>query len=138
MPTTMQTAQAVSQALPLGGVVFITIFIAIFGVFLLVLARKIGSINKVKYDKVKMEIYECGIPEIEKKDTKISVKFYLTAILFILFDIEIIFMYPWAVTFRSFISSGAGAVSVIAMGIFLAIFIFGLWWEVKSKALVWD
>lgn len=134
----MQTAQTMSQALPLGGVVFITIFIAIFGTFLLVLARKIGSINKAKYDKVKMEIYECGIPEIEKADTKISVKFYLTAILFILFDIEVIFMYPWAVTFRNFISSGAGAVSVIAMAIFLAVFIFGLWWEVKSKALEWD
>ncbi|MFN7906382.1 MAG: NADH-quinone oxidoreductase subunit A [Pseudobdellovibrionaceae bacterium] len=102
------------------------------------LASVIGRINKVKYDKVKSEIYECGIPEIEKTDTKISVKFYLTAILFILFDIEIIFMYPWAVTYRTFIESGAGMISVAAMGMFMAIFIFGLWWEVKSKALEWD
>ncbi|MFN8945709.1 MAG: NADH-quinone oxidoreductase subunit A [Pseudobdellovibrionaceae bacterium] len=137
--TAVQTAeQSMSHSLPLGGVVFITIFIVCFGAFLLWLASVIGRINKVKYDKVKSEIYECGIPEIEKTDTKISVKFYLTAILFILFDIEIIFMYPWAVTYRTFIESGAGMISVAAMGMFMAIFIFGLWWEVKSKALEWD
>ena len=85
-----------------------------------------------------MEIYECGIPEQEKKDTKISVKFYLTAILFILFDIEIIFMYPWAVHFKEFIAAGAGPFVFISMAVFLAIFIFGLWWEIKSKALEWD
>lgn len=85
-----------------------------------------------------MEPYECGIPGQEKKDTKVSVKFYLTAILFILFDIEIIFMYPWAVTFKDSIVSGQGAFVLISMMIFIAIFIFGLFWEVKSKALEWD
>jgi NADH-quinone oxidoreductase subunit A len=91
--------------MPLGGVIFITLFIAVFGVILIYLARAIGGMAK-RTSKAKMEIYECGIEEIEKKDTKISVKFYLTAILFILFDIEIIFMYPWAITFRDFIASG--------------------------------
>ena len=75
---------------------------------------------------------------MEKKDTKVSVKYYLTAILFILFDIEIIFMYPWAISFRDFISTGGGAFVFISMMVFIAIFIFGLFWEVKSKALEWD
>ena len=84
------------------------------------------------------ELLECGLPTEYKKDTKVSVKYYLTAILFILFDIEIIFMYPWAVSFKDFIASGDGAFVLISMMVFIAIFIFGLFWEVKSKALEWD
>ncbi len=123
--------------MPLGGIIFIITFIALFGVLLIYIARFIGGIAK-RTSEAKMEIYECGIPELEKKDTKISIKFYLTAILFILFDIEIIFMYPWAVNFREFISSGLGPFVFISMAVFLAIFIFGLWWEIKSKALEWE
>jgi NADH-quinone oxidoreductase subunit A len=132
---------------PLGLVIFTAVFIAIFGVVLLLLAANIRGIfkflgmkavNKSSYDAVKFETYECGIPVENKKDSKMSVKFYLTAILFIIFDIEIIFMYPWAVTFRDFINSGNGGYILAAMGFFLSVFIFGLWWEVKSKALEWD
>jgi NADH-quinone oxidoreductase subunit A len=123
--------------MPLGGIIFIVVFITLFGTALIYLARAIGGRAK-KTSQAKMEIYECGIPEIEKGDTKVSVKFYLTAILFILFDIEIIFMYPWAVNFREFIATGHGALVFGGMGLFLLIFIFGLWWEIKSKALEWD
>ena len=123
--------------MPLGGVIFITVFIAVFGVILIYLARWTGGKAK-KTSQAKFDIYECGIPAEEKKDTKISVKFYLTAILFILFDIEIIFMYPWAVNFKQFIAAGAGPLVFISMAVFLAVFIFGLWWEIKSKALEWD
>lgn len=122
--------------MPLGGVIFIVIFIALFGALLVWIASKTGG--KPVYNAIKYEPYECGIPALEKKDTKVSVKYYLTAILFILFDIEIIFMYPWATSFRDFISSGQGAFVFISMSIFIAIFIFGLFWEVKSKALEWD
>lgn len=121
----------------IGGVIFLTIFIGLFGAALIFLARAIGGQRK-NNSQAKREVYECGLPGQEKKDTKISVKFYLTAILFILFDIEIIFMYPWAVTFRDFISTGQGAYVFIAMMIFLVIFIFGLFWEIKSRALEWD
>lgn len=123
--------------MPLGGVIFITIFIAVFGYILIRLARLTGG-KAVKTSQAKFDIYECGIPVEEKKDTKISVKFYLTAILFILFDIEIIFMYPWAANFKSFMASGNGPYVFGAMAFFLSVFIFGLWWEIKSKALEWD
>ena len=122
--------------MPLGGVIFIVIFIAAFGSFLVWLATKTGG--KSIYHPVKYEPYECGLPSLDKKDTKVSVKFYLTAILFILFDIEIIFMYPWAATFRDFIGAGAGTFVFVSMLVFIAVFIFGLFWEVKSKALEWD
>ncbi len=123
--------------MPLAQVLFLTAFIAIFGGFLLVLA-KITGFRPAKKSKVKTEIYECGLPGVEKQDTKVSIKYYLTAILFILFDIEIIFMYPWAATFKDSIASGQGLFVLISMLIFLLVFIFGLFWEVKSKALEWD
>jgi NADH-quinone oxidoreductase subunit A len=122
---------------PISGVIFLTIFIALFGTALIFLARAIGGQRK-NNSPAKREVYECGLPGQDKKDTKISVKFYLTAILFILFDIEIIFMYPWAITFKEFILKGQGAYVFASMIIFLCIFIFGLFWEIKSKALEWD
>ena len=122
--------------MPLGGIIFIFIFIAAFGVLMLWVAAKTGG--KVTYNKIKYEPYECGLPSQYKKDTKVSVKYYLTAILFILFDIEIIFMYPWAISFKDFIASGNGGFVLISMMVFIGIFIFGLFWEVKSKALEWD
>ncbi len=122
--------------MPLGGVLFITTFVVLFGSALLLLASKLGT--RTKYDSVKYESYECGIPAQEKKDTKISVKFYLTAILFIIFDIEIIFMYPWATTFKDFLAAGQGLYVLISMMVFILVFTFGLFWEVKSKALEWD
>jgi len=123
--------------IPLGGILFLVVFIALFGTALIFLARAIGG-QRDNNSSVKRDIYECGIPGQEKKESKISVKFYLTAILFILFDIEIIFMYPWAISFKDFIASGLGTPVLISMGIFIAIFVYGLWWEVKSKALEWD
>jgi NADH-quinone oxidoreductase subunit A len=121
---------------PIGGVIFITAFVAVFGCLCLVAGRLLGG--KKFQDAVKLAPYECGIPGVEKKDTKVSVKFYLTAILFILFDIEIIFMYPWATSFKDMISSGIGLYALLSMMVFILIFIFGLFWEIKSKALEWD
>ncbi len=121
--------------MPLGGVIFIAAFVAVFGIVILYAASRFGT---RKYDAVKLESYECGILVQEKKDTKISVKFYLTAILFILFDIEIIFMYPWAVTFKDFIKTGDGGYVLVSMAVFIAVFIYGLLWEIKSRALEWE
>ena len=126
-----------AASMPLGGIIFLAIFIAVFGTGLIFLARAIGGQRKDN-SAAKRDIYECGIPGQEKKESKISVKFYLTAILFILFDIEIIFMYPWAISFKDFIANGMGTPILISMGVFIAVFIYGLWWEVKSRALEWD
>lgn len=116
-------------------------FVALFGVFLVVLTNWLGGIVKKFYGgstPAKFEPYECGLDGQSSGDTKISVKFYLTAILFIIFDIEIIFMYPWAITFRDFIDSGLGPQAFVAMALFLLVFIFGLVWEVSSNALEWE
>ena len=122
-----------SQLVP---VLLLTVFVIIFGAALLGFAHLIGA--RAKPNKVKQETYECGLPAEISGPTKVPIKFYLTAILFILFDIEIIFMYPWALSYGDFIGAGHGLYIFSAMAFFLAIFIFGLFWEVKSKALEWE
>lgn len=114
--------------------IFVVILIA-FGGFLIVLAGSIGP--KPKQSAAKLMPYESGVPGTEQSESRISVKFYLTAILFIIFDIEIIFMYPWALSFMDFVKSGQGMYMLGGMGIFVLLFTLGLIWEVKSKALDW-
>lgn len=86
---------------------------------------------------IKSGAYECGVPAQEKPNSQISVKFFLTALLFILFDIEIIFLYPFAIAYREILELEQGLSILLGMGFFLLLFIYGLWWEIKSKALNW-
>lgn len=93
---------------------------------------------KKKPSVVKSKPYECGFESSPPSNHHISVNYYLTAILFILFDIEIIFMYPWAVYLKNSLETGYGVQAFWAMMIFLFVFVFGLVWEIASKALSWD
>ena len=88
--------------------------------------------------KTKGMPYECGLPGQDSRKTNISVRYYLTAILFIIFDIEILFMYPWALTYKEFVATGHGVYIFWVMFVFIALFLFGLVWEIYSKALEWD
>ena len=92
---------------------------------------------KDKNTKSKASSYECGLSPDRQAGRQVSVKFFLTAILFILFDIEIIFLYPFALAYRELLQNEQALGILFAMGLFLLLFIFGLWWEIKSKALEW-
>lgn len=81
----------------------------------------------------KMAPYECGIEPVGTLNERFPVKFYLVAMLFILFDIEIIFMYPWALTLGEL-----GMFSLLAMGIFFGILTIGLIYEWRIGALEWE
>lgn len=117
-------------------VIVLAVFVATFGCLLMGLAALISE--KGRKSATKSDSYECGVEVAPTKTTRISIKFYLTAILFILFDIEIIFMYPWALAYGEFIEAGLGLYILGAMGVFLLVFIFGLFWEIKSRALEWE
>lgn len=92
---------------------------------------------KVSHSTNKALSFECGVVGQEASSSKVSSGFYLVAILFVLFDIEIIFLYPWALAYRDFIGSGHGLYYFVALLIFLGIFILGLLWEIRVKALTW-
>ena len=82
---------------------------------------------------VKMSAYECGVEPVGDARERFSVKFYLVAVLFILFDIEAVFMYPWAVAFRQL-----GLYGLVEMLLFILILLVGYAYLLKKRALEWD
>jgi len=86
---------------------------------------------------IKDSAYECGIAAEEGPQPRFSVKFYLVAMLFILFDIEIVFMYPWAVIFADFVAA-FGTSILWSMLSFVVILMFGYIYAVKKGALDWS
>jgi NADH-quinone oxidoreductase subunit A len=81
----------------------------------------------------KLSTYESGMPPVSSAHERFSVKFYLVAMLFILFDIEVVFMYPWAVSFRQL-----GGYALTAMLLFMVTLFVGYIYIVKKGALKWD
>ncbi|HVN18542.1 MAG TPA: NADH-quinone oxidoreductase subunit A [Dongiaceae bacterium] len=82
--------------------------------------------------KTKLMPYECGIDPVDNARGRYTVRFYIIAILFVVFDVETIFLFPWAVKFKAF-----GLFGLIEMLIFLAILIVGYIWVWKKGALEW-
>ena len=83
--------------------------------------------------KIKLESFECGIDVQGNARTPISVKYFLVAILFVLFDVEVIFMYPWAVNFKAL-----GLLGLAEMFSFIFVFLVGFFYIVKKGALKWE
>ena len=111
----------------------ILIFLAVaggFGLVLLVLGWVLGP-RRPDIDKVSP--YECGFEAFEDSRTKFDVRYYLVAILFILFDLEIAFLFPWAVALREI-----GPAGFWAMMVFLLILVVGFAYEWKKGALDWE
>jgi NADH-quinone oxidoreductase subunit A len=110
----------------------IAIFVAVaigFAIFTLVFA---GLIRSEKYNKVKLEPYECGIEPITDARDRYSIRYYLVAMLFVIFDVETVFMFPWAVIMDRLLLFG-----LIEMLVFLFILIVGYFYAWKKGALEW-
>jgi len=80
--------------------------------------------------------YECGMLPVGAGNTRLSVKFYLVAMLFILFDIEVVFLYPWAVNYRSMVRHNAG-LALGSMACFMLILFIGYIYALKKDAFDW-
>jgi len=94
-----------------------------------IIAKLIGPRS---YAKVKGEPYECGIPTRGSSWIPIHVGYYLFAILFLMFDVETVFLYPWAVVVKKF-----GAAALLSIGFFLVVLVFGLAYAWRKGALEW-
>ena len=90
-------------------------------------------IGRGRKDEEKLSPYECGFEAFDDSRMKFDVRYYLVAILFIIFDLEIAFLFPWAVSLDS-----VGKFGLVSMGIFLAILVVGFVYEWKKVALEWD
>ena len=92
-----------------------------------------SMLGQKKPSRVKLEPFECGKIPFSLPGGKLAVKYYLTAILFILFDVELVFLYPWAVVYRKL-----GMVGMAEMGIFLGILLVGFAYAWDNGALEWS
>ena len=110
----------------------IAIGFATFTLFANILLGRSG-----RRSKIKDTAYECGVIPDPGPQPRFSVKFYLVAMLFILFDIEIVFMYPWAVVFKTFVAN-YGTIILWSMLSFVGILLFGYAYAVKKGALDWS
>ncbi len=106
----------------------------LFGLFLATVLLSVGKlVSPNKPDAEKLSPYECGFEAFEDARMKFDVRYYLVAILFILFDLEIAFLFPWAVVLREI-----GFPGFVAMMIFLLILVVGFVYEWKKGALEWE
>jgi NADH-quinone oxidoreductase subunit A len=111
-------------------IILFLIIVVGFGLILMLSAFLIAVRNP---DPEKVSIYECGFNAFDDARMKFDVRFYLVAILFIIFDLEIVFLFPWAVAF--------GEISMTAfwsMMVFLAVLTIGFAYEWKKGALEWE
>ena len=105
-------------------------FAAIFGVVMVKLNEWLGP---KRPSEEKLSTYESGMEPVRTARERFSVKFYMVAVLFILFDIEVVFLYPWAVTFKDL-----GVFGFVTMVVFILILLIGYFYIWRKGALEWD
>jgi NADH-quinone oxidoreductase subunit A len=92
--------------------------------------------QRAKASKIKDSAYECGIPAEGVVHTRFSVKFFLTALLFMLFDLEIVILIPWSFIYREFLANHIAILGPVLF--FIGVLVLGLVYEVKKGALQWE
>ena len=120
-----------AQYLP---VLMLGVLAVVFSFGMLVMSVVLGK--RGKRPPIKDTPYECGMVPVGEGSTRLSVKFYLVAMLFILFDIEVVFLYPWAVIYRTMLKESGGMI-LGAMVSFMAILFIGYLYAVKKRAFDW-
>jgi len=108
-----------------------------FAGFILFIAHKIRP-RVAKPADENPDTFECGIPYADDARGLFNVKFYLVAMIFIIFDVEAIFLMPWAVSFRSFKEAGFGLVMLAELAIFLLVLFIGYYYVLRKGALNWE
>lgn len=101
-----------------------------FVIFIMIATHSLGPKKK---SKTKLESFECGIESQGNARIPFNIKYFLVAILFVLFDVEVIFMYPWAVNFKELKMTG-----FIEMLVFMALLLIGFFYIKKRGALKWE
>ena len=92
-----------------------------------------GKLGPKRSSAIKDSNFECGIESLGNARIPFSVKYFLVAILFVLFDVEVIFLYPWAINFKEL-----GMEGMVKMVIFMLLLLVGFFYIIKKKALEWE
>ena len=107
---------------------------AAMGVGILVASHLFG--HRMRRNRIKDSAYECGVPVTGKVHPRLSVKFFLTSLLFILFDVEVVFLLPWTFVYREFLAWGLPV--LLPALCFIALLAFGFLYEWRKGALDWE
>jgi NADH-quinone oxidoreductase subunit A len=91
-----------------------------------------------KHSRTDLSPYECGVPPLEPAGKRYTIRFYMVAMLFILFDIETAFLYPWAAVFREMAKKGLGMQGFGEMALFVGVLVVGLVYCWRRGALDWE
>jgi NADH-quinone oxidoreductase subunit A len=110
----------------------ILIFLAVAAVFPVATLLIAYVVRPSTYNKTKVEAYECGVPPSGEARARYPVRFYVLAVLFVVFDVETIFLFPWAVKYRVL-----GLFGFVEMLVFLGILVIGFAYAWKKGALEW-
>ena len=116
----------------------VAIHIAFAAVVTLVILILTNILGPKKFNPVKNDTYECGVQYYNDARGHIHVKFYLVAVLFILFDLEAVFIIPWSVIFFEFKRMGLGLFIFSEMALFILVLILGYIYILKKGALKWE
>ncbi len=111
------------------------IMIALATGLALTLLKAAEIIGPRRPNRIKRTAYESGMDPVGSARERYSVKFYLVAMIFIVFDVEVVFMYPWAVSFHDFIDAGAAIGVMIVVTLFTIILTVGLVYDIKKGGL---
>ena len=111
-------------------ILILIILVAGFAAFTILLSSFLGPKRKTQ---TKLNPYECGLDPVGTARSRFSIKFYVIAMIFIIFDIEALFLYPWAVIYREL-----GLFGLVEMGIFILILLLGFVYIWKKGALEWE
>lgn len=115
----------------------IILILTISVIFALVFVRFSTLFGPSRPNKEKLSTYESGVEPVGTAHDRFSVKFYMVAVLFILFDIEVVFLYPWATSFLNF-DHAKMVYSFISVIVFIVILLVGYIYVIKKGALKWD
>lgn len=125
---------AESQLMEYLPVLMLVVLAVVFSFGMLVMSVMLGK--RGRRTRVKDTPYECGMVPVGEGSARLSVKFYLVAMLFILFDIEVVFLFPWAVIYRDMLKENGGMI-LGAMVSFLGVLFVGYLYALKKRAFDW-
>ncbi|MDP8255727.1 MAG: NADH-quinone oxidoreductase subunit A [Candidatus Alcyoniella australis] len=120
---------------------FLPLFVYIGFVLLVVVGGIIGLTSLFgprKPSAEKLSPYECGVPPVGSPRERFSIKFYVIGMLFLLFDLEVVFIYPWVRIYRQSLDGSAGVFLLVEMLLFSLVLVLGLVYAWRKGALQWD
>jgi NADH-quinone oxidoreductase subunit A len=122
----------------LGDYITVAVFLAVGALIVGGAVLASSLLRPDKPSRVKSESYECGIDPVGGGWSQTQIRYYIFALLFLIFDVEAVFIFPWAINLETFADAGMGGFILVEMIIFIAILVLGLVYAVRKGVLRWE